>query len=105
MSVATADSPSRPVRPVLLSSEPWDEVWRRNQQLASRIAGTVYVEPAQPGVHPRWRDEGGVAVLTPVKTLPLRWGVGREACARMTAREIHARFPDGHLVAWATHAL
>src|SRR5215472_17526630 len=94
----------RVTRPVLLSSEPWDEVWRRNQQLASRIPDTVFVEPARKGVSARWREECGVAVLTPAKPLPLRWPAGTAIHARATADTLRHRFGGDRLVAWTTHA-
>lgn len=91
------------MRPVLLSAEPWDAVWRRNQQLASRIPGTVFVEPARPGLRHRRRMEAGVEVLSPAKLLPLRWRVGRTLHAWRTARLIEARSMSEPIVVWATH--
>ncbi|TMB92172.1 MAG: glycosyltransferase family 1 protein [Chloroflexi bacterium] len=93
------------VQPVLLSSERWDDVWRRNQQLAARVDGTVFVEPARRGFRARWRVADGVAVVTPAKALPLRWKMGRALHARLTARAIRAGLPGRPLVVWATHAL
>src|SRR5438477_12143422 len=92
-------------RPVLLSSEPWDDVWRRNQQLAARVPGTVFVEPARKGLRSRWRLEGSVTVFTPAKPLPMRWGAARRVNARLTARAIRSGLPGERLLAWATHAL
>jgi glycosyltransferase involved in cell wall biosynthesis len=105
MSVERPSGSAHGVRPILLSSERWDDVWRRNQQLASRVAGTVFVEPAQPGLRASWRVEGRVPVLTPAKPLPLRWPAGRALHARLAAHAIRARFADPRLVVWATHAL
>ena len=48
----------QPLRVALFSLEPWDEVWRRNQHLASRIAGTVDVESVVFVTPPR----GGLAL-------------------------------------------
>lgn len=91
-------------RPVLLSLEPWDQHWRRNQQLASRIAGTVFVEPPAPGLKWSWRREGEVQVLTPAKTMPFRVPGARDLYARRLARELRAALSGDELVVWATHA-
>jgi teichuronic acid biosynthesis glycosyltransferase TuaH len=91
------------VRPVLLSIELWDEIWRRNQQLASRIPGTIFVEPGRPGLSPRWRREGDVDILTPTKPLPFRLPGGDAAFAALAAAEIRRFAGDEPVVTWATH--
>lgn len=88
--------------PVLFSIEPWDAVWRRNQQLASRVPGTVFVEPPVAGAHSRHRVEGATVVVSPVKPLPLRWPGGRSLQAGLTVRSLRPRSGrDGML--WVTH--
>ncbi|MBV8194212.1 MAG: hypothetical protein JOY80_01645, partial [Candidatus Dormibacteraeota bacterium] len=95
----------RTLRPVLLSSEPWDAVWRRNQHLASRVPGTAFIEQARRGVLHRWRQESGVDVLTPAKPLPLRWTVGRAVHARLLRRALLQRLGRDQAVVWVTHPL
>ena len=92
------------MRPVLLSLESWDAVWRRNQQLASRVPGTVFVEPARPGLRARTRREGDVLVITPAKPLPYRRPGGRALHARLLRRQVLAATGGEELVTWATHA-
>lgn len=92
------------IRPVLLSSEPWDGVWRRNQQLASRIPGTIFVEPPRPGLRGRRRVESGVVVLTPAKPIPHRWPGGRRLSAWLTASLVRRTAGGARVVAWTTHA-
>ena len=65
---------------VLISLEPWDDVWRRNQHLASRLPTlgladhVTFVNPA------RWTDVAeyspvpGVTVITPRRRIPKRLG-------------------------------
>lgn len=101
---SVAAARSVPVRPVLLSLEPWDQVWRRNQQLASRIPGTVFVEPSPPGVRTRRRTVDGVTVVTTPKPLPFRWPAGRWLHARLAARALRRITAGAPLVTWATHA-
>jgi len=93
------------VTPVLISSEPWDAVWRRNQQLASRIRGTLFVEPPLAGVKGRWRSEDGIDVLRPAKTLPRRWHLGRRLDGRMSARALRPHLKGSQAVAWVTHPM
>jgi glycosyltransferase involved in cell wall biosynthesis len=88
--------------PVLVSSEPWDIVWRRNQQLAARIPGTIFIEPAHPGLRSRRREEGQVTVINPPKPVPLRIRGGAEIGARIAARAIR-NVADGDPVLWLTH--
>ena len=92
------------MRPVLLSLEPWDAVWRRNQQLASRVPGTVFVEPARPGLRARARREGEVVVITPAKPLPYSRPGGRSLHARLLRRQVLAATGAEPRVTWATHA-
>ena len=89
--------------PLLLSIEPWDQVWRRNQQLASRVPGTVFVEPARPGLRVKVRREGHVKVITPVKPFPTRLRVGRAVHARINAAAIRRTLGSDNFIAWATH--
>ena len=65
---------------VLISLEAWDDVWRRNQHLASRLPTlgladhVTFVNPA------RWSDVAeyspvpGVTVITPRRRIPKRLG-------------------------------
>jgi len=91
------------VRPVLLSIERWDLHWRRNQQLASRIPGTVFVEPASSGVRAARRREGDVTVITPPKPLPFRIRGARLLAAVLTARLVRRELANAAAVTWATH--
>lgn len=65
---------------VLVSLEPWDEVWRRNQHFASRLVRKALVERltflAPPSRHPPlpFSPERGVCVVTPMLRTPKRLG-------------------------------
>ena len=67
----------------MLSLEPWDAVWRRNQHLAARVvrSGAVrhlqFVTPPTPGLALRARrvsPEPGIDVITPPLVVPRRYG-------------------------------
>jgi glycosyltransferase involved in cell wall biosynthesis len=64
----------------LLSLEPWDAVWRRNQYLASELTSQglvralTYVEPAQPGRGRRLSPIPCVDVVRPPLVIPRRFG-------------------------------
>ena len=67
----------------LFSIEPWDQVWRRNQQLASRLVrlGHVkrisFIEPPRGGLalrSRRWNPVPGIEVVTPPMVVPRRFG-------------------------------
>ncbi len=70
-------------RVALLSLEPWDEVWRRNQHLASRlvrngsVASILFVNPPRGGLALRalrHQPEPGITVVTPPLLVPRRCG-------------------------------
>jgi glycosyltransferase involved in cell wall biosynthesis/GT2 family glycosyltransferase len=72
-----------PPRIALLSPEPWDDVWRRNQHVASRLvrsgrlASLLFVNPPDPGLalrSVRHRPEPGIEVVTPPLLFPRRFG-------------------------------
>lgn len=76
----------------LLSLEPWDDTWRRNQHLVHQLVDlglvrdVLFVEPSAP--EPRsWVPEPGVRVLRPRRVLPRRAGglVATAAWLRATA--------------------
>lgn len=80
----------------LLSLEPWDEVWRRNQHLASRlvqrgdIGRLLFVEPPGGGLRlraGRRRPMPGIDVLTPPLVVPRRYG-GHRVLAAWLRRQI-----------------
>lgn len=67
----------------LLSLERWDEIWRRNQHLASRLvtsgaaSSLKFITPPTPGLQLRaegWTPMPGVTVLTPPLVVPRRYG-------------------------------
>ena len=75
---------------VLFSLEPWDEVRRRNQHLATAlvsagvIGSLVFVEPPEPGLSVRARRRSpapGIEVVTPPLIVPRRVG-GHRVLAR-----------------------
>lgn len=65
---------------VLLSLEPWDDVWRRNQHLTTQMLSqglvrrVVFVEPAVPGRGRRFSPVPGVEVVRPALVVPRRLG-------------------------------
>lgn len=70
-------------RVALLSLEPWDDVWRRNQHLASRLVrngavdSLLFVNPPRGGLAlraTRHHPEPGVTVVTPPLVIPRRYG-------------------------------
>ena len=88
-------------RIALLSLEPWDDTWRRNQHLASAlVAGSMvdrmtFVEPAEKKSSRTSREPlPGITVYTPVSTLPGRLGRAR-AVARQVRRDV---LPDVDLL-------
>jgi teichuronic acid biosynthesis glycosyltransferase TuaH len=90
----------------LLSLEPWDQVWRRNQHLSARIAGPgsanriVFVCPGAKLRHHRsFKPEPGVTVVTPHLVLPRRRG-GLD----LLAREVRARSLRRADVLWINDA-
>ncbi|WP_375493129.1 glycosyltransferase [uncultured Jatrophihabitans sp.] len=74
---------SSPVRVAVLSLEPWDDVWRRNQHFAARLVrdpavrDLLFVTPPRGGL--AWRAQRhrplpGVEVVTPPLLVPRRFG-------------------------------
>ncbi len=71
-----------PVRSVaLISLEPWDTTWRRNQHLVSQLVAqgllerVLFVEPPSPGRgRGRWSPAPGIDVLRPSLFVPKRAG-------------------------------
>lgn len=71
------------LRAALISLEPWDGVWRRNQHLASRlvtsgaISNLLFVEPPAGGLALRAQSAnpvGQATVITPPLLIPRRFG-------------------------------
>ena len=65
----------------LVSLEPWDTTWRRNQHLVSRLVGdghlneVVFVEPPSPGRGAKpWSPQPNVTVIRPSLLVPKRIG-------------------------------
>lgn len=67
----------------LLSLEHWDDVWRRNQHLASRLVTSgwatslTFLTPPTPGLRTRaerWSPMPGITVVTPPLVVPRRYG-------------------------------
>lgn len=70
-------------RVALISLETWDEVWRRNQHLASRLVSSgritelLFITPPVGGLQltsRRWSPMPGITVLTPPLVVPRRFG-------------------------------
>src|SRR5580765_6228635 len=70
-------------RVVVLSLEPWDDVWRRNQHFASRLvtsgraSSLTFITPPVGGFamrSQRWSPLPGVTVATPPLIFPRRYG-------------------------------
>jgi glycosyltransferase involved in cell wall biosynthesis len=73
----------QPLRVGLVSLEPWDMVWRRNQHLAASLVGSgvvtslIFVNPPTGGLAlraRRHRPMPGIEVVTPPLVVPRRWG-------------------------------
>ena len=80
----------------LLSLEPWDEVWRRNQHFAARLVSSgvvqrlVFVTPPTGGLSPsasRFSPSPGIEVVTPPLIVPRRLG-GHGVIARWLRRQL-----------------
>ncbi len=74
---------TQPLRVGLLSLEPWDLVWRRNQHLAlslvrsEAVTSLIFVTPPAGGLALRSRRHQpvpGIEVVTPPLVVPRRWG-------------------------------
>ena len=90
----------------LLSSEAWDDIWRRNQHLASRlirlglVERLVFICPAPKLKHrSAFEPEPGIRVVTPHMVLP-RYHRGLE----LLARELRFRFLQRVDVLWINDA-
>ena len=65
---------------VLISLEPWDDIWRRNQHLASRLPAlgladhVTFVNPARRSDAAEYSPVPGVTVVTPRGRIPKRLG-------------------------------
>jgi teichuronic acid biosynthesis glycosyltransferase TuaH len=64
----------------LISLESWDDVWRRNQHLASRLPSlgyvdhVIFVNPARSSRSPEYSPVPGVTVVSPRRRIPKRLG-------------------------------
>lgn len=73
----------------LLSAEPWDDHWRRNQHLAAQlvrqglVSRLLFVEPATSAPRHAHCPEAGITVVTPRRRLPNRLGGTRVLGARL----------------------
>jgi teichuronic acid biosynthesis glycosyltransferase TuaH len=90
---------------VLLSLEPWDQVWRRNQHLASelvrqKLVGEVlFIEPPQPDAPLAFSPQPGIRVVRPRLPIPQRMGGLGVVAAGLRLRELrHAN------VLWVNNA-
>jgi teichuronic acid biosynthesis glycosyltransferase TuaH len=78
----------------LLSLEPWDSTWRRNQHLASELVAQefvdeiVFVEPPQRTARRAFRPQPGIRVTRPRIVVPQRAGGLRLVAAALRAREV-----------------
>ena len=81
--------PRSGARVALLSLEPWDQVWRRNQHLSRELTRQglvrelVFVEPASADPQPDRHPLPGVTVHQPRRRLPLRLQGHRETAVRL----------------------
>jgi teichuronic acid biosynthesis glycosyltransferase TuaH len=72
--------PVSPAKVVLLSLEPWDLVWRRNQHLVSElvrqelVGEMLFVEPPQPGAPRAFSPQRRIRVVRPRLPIPQRTG-------------------------------
>jgi len=77
----------------VISLDPWDEVWRRNQHLASRLIAlglaehVTYVNPASSDKVPDRTPVPGVTVVSPRRRVPKRLG-GLRFVARSLRRTV-----------------
>lgn len=85
-----------PLRVALLSLEPWDEVWRRNQHLAANLVrlpaveSILFVTPPTGGLAiraRRFRPTTAIEVVTPPLIVPRRIG-GHAVLAAWTRRAV-----------------
>jgi teichuronic acid biosynthesis glycosyltransferase TuaH len=78
-------------RIALLSPEPWDNVWRRNQHLAAQltrqdlVAGLTFIAPPLGARETVFEPEAGIRVVSPPRLIPARLG-GLRAVARWLQR-------------------
>jgi glycosyltransferase involved in cell wall biosynthesis len=93
-------------RLVLLSLEPWDDVWRRNQHLLSALVRSgavsqgVFVNPPVRHGRPSWQQPlAGVRVYQPVQRIPSRAG-GLAVIGRALRRSL----VEGADVLWVNNA-
>lgn len=69
----------------LVSLDPWDAVWRRNQHFAAQLLNQRwvteidYVSPPTPTGAPPWQPLTGLTVVTPALRVPKRLGGLRDA--------------------------
>ena len=75
----------------LISLEPWNNVWRRNQHLAMRLVtdgyveNLIFVEPPERGLPRRRQVEPGIIAVTPSLLFPRRAGGDRLTAAWLLA--------------------
>ena len=77
----------------VISLEPWDDTWRRNQHLAHRLVDRghvrrlTWISPPRRGLLPSsWSPSPGITVLVPAMPVPRRLG-GLSPVARTVARK------------------
>lgn len=92
--------PDQPLRITLVSLEPWDGVWRRNQHFAAQLVAqglaeqVRFVEPAVLGATPKRRSPlAGIEVVTPSLPVPKRAGG-----YRLAGRAVRALAAGDHVV-------
>lgn len=78
----------------LLSLEPWDDVWRRNQHLAAELVRqhlvdeVLFIEPAQRNAPRAFSPQPGIRVVRPRLPVPQRMGGLALVAARLRLREL-----------------
>jgi teichuronic acid biosynthesis glycosyltransferase TuaH len=77
----------------VISLEPWDDVWRRNQHIAARLAElelanhVTFINPADRSGAVEFSPVPGVTVISPRRVIPKRLG-GLRVLARSLKREV-----------------
>ncbi len=75
---------------ILISLEPWDDVWRRNQHLAARLVSlglaehVTFVNPGRDSAEAPTSPVPGVTVISPRRRIPKRLGGLRFAAAGLS---------------------
>ena len=81
---------------VLISLEPWDDVWRRNQHLAARLPvlgladSVTFVNPARKSASAKYSPVPGVTVVSPRRRIPKRLGGHKVVATSLNLKVVRA---------------